>query len=246
MMRTVDTHHPILLQKPADSWAGTYTVDDFPLDPDAASHDLARLDLCEDGQFRLQGKLNGRSVEASGPWSIQDAHLKLTDGAREFDYDITGKTPRDVWHGAHLEWRESSHGELVQDFRATLHQVPDPSSFQGPLRAEEQPMVGEMHLHSSRFGELTARFEADRTGHVEGTVDGKAVEADFRWMSFAPMTYLRLDGTDDFIGIHADHGPHPQHPASSSPHGEVDVNVCRSEQMGEYNMEMHFTPSHRG
>jgi len=192
-----------------------YTIDTFPEDPEGETHDLALLELHQDC-FSLEGEVYGVHYPAhtEGSYEIRDGYLELDAAgvAPDMRLKIGAHGPEHFWPGRDIDIKGLPRWDKQQ---ITFHRVPDPQSFQGELSQHEQNLLGHHEFDSPRMGAFSMHLQEDRSGTIEGTLNGKEIEWKGKWLSTHPMSYFVIDGTEQFLAWHNnhDHGnhdnPHP-------------------------------------
>ena len=189
-----------------------YTIDTFPEDPEGETHELALLELGED-RFELEGEVYGVHYPATeGSYSIEDGFLVLdADGdAPDMKLEIGQNSPDHFWPGRDIDIKGLPQWD---DQQITFHRVPDPGSFEAGLSHHEHNLVGEHEFDSPRMGSFSMELRPDRSGEIEGTLNGKSFKWEGKWLSTHPMSYFVIEGTQDFLSWHNnhDHGDHGHH-----------------------------------
>ena len=187
-----------------------YTIDTFPEDPEGETHEVALLQLSEDG-FQLEGEVYGVHYPADtrGSYQIKDGFLDLdADGdAPDMQLEIGSNGPEHFWPGRDIDIKGLPQWDKQQ---ITFHRVPDPQSFQGELSQHERNLLGHHEFESPRMGSFSMHLNEDRSGTIQGELNGKDISWNGRWLSTHPMSYFVMEGTDQFLAWHNnhDHGNH--------------------------------------
>lgn len=199
----------------------TYTIDTFPEDPEGETHELAKLTLATD-RFELEGEIYGVNFpEGRGSYEISGGQLALKEevSGAEVKLQIGEHGPEHFWPGRDIDITGLPQWDGQQ---ITFHRVPDPSAFQVDLNHHEHNLVGDHRFVSPRQGSFEMQLNSDRSGRIVGSLGGKEIAWEGRWMSTYPMSYFMIEGTDDFLSWHNnhDHGNH-HHPAPTDPVQEI-------------------------